>query len=82
MSGEGTIIGVSLPMTLSLQVFPYKQWCATASADLTALKLTALVYYQFCVPLTDRCGSRNTLFSLGSWSVYNRNWKLIERSCG
>ena len=82
MSGDGTIVDVSLPMTLSLQVHPYNQWCATASADLTALRLTALAYYQLCWPWPFRgCGSRNTLFRLGSWTAIRWNRKLIER-CG
>ena len=77
MSGDGTLIDVGLPMTLSEH--PFNRWCATASADLTALRLSARVYYQWCWFLG--CGSRNTLFSLGSWSVISWNWILIER-CG
>ena len=80
MSGDGTIVDVSLPMSLSLQVHPYNQWCATVSADLTALKLTARVYYQWCL-LSVSCGSRKTLFQLGSWSAIRWNRNLIQ-SCG
>lgn len=79
VSGDGTIVDVGLPMTLSLQVYPYNQWCATVSADLTALKLTARVYYQWCWFLG--CGSRNTLFRLGSWSAISWNRNLIQH-CG
>ena len=78
VSGHGTLIDVGLPMTLSLQVHPI-QWCATVSADLTVLRLSASVYYQWCWFLG--CGSRNTLFRLGSWSAIRWNRKLIER-CG
>ena len=79
MSGDGTIVNVGLPMTLSLQVHPYKQVCATVSVDLTAFRMSARVYYQWCWFLG--CGSRNTLFRLGSWSAISWNRKLIER-CG
>ena len=77
MSGDGTIVDVGLPMTLSLQVHPYKQLCATVSADLTALRLTARVYYQLCY--ISGCGSRNTLFRLASWDAIRWNRKLIKR---
>ena len=80
MSGDGTLIDVGLPMTLSLQVHPYIQWCATVSADLTVLRLSARVYYQFC-GLFLGCGSRKTLFRLGSWSASSWNKELIKR-CG
>ena len=78
MSGDGTLIDVGLPMTLSLQVHPYKQLCTTVSADLTVLRLSARVYYQFC-GLFLGCGSRKTLFRLGSWDAIRWNRKLIER---
>lgn len=83
MSGDGTIVDVGLPMKLSSQVRPFSpslQWCASVSADLTALKMTASVYYQFCWPWPFRgCGSRNTLFRLASWEAIRWNRKLIER---
>ena len=79
MSGDGTIVNVGLPITLSLKVYPYKRWCVTASADLTALGLTVSAYYQLCY-ITD-CFSRKTLFTLGSWSGISWSKKLIER-CG
>ena len=79
MSGDGTIVDVGLPTTLSLQVHSREEWCATVFADLTALRLNASVYYQWC--WFPGCGSRNTLFSLGSWSAIRWNRKLIER-CG
>ena len=78
MSGDGTLIDVGLPMTLSLQVHPYIQWCATVSADLTVLRMSARVYYQFCAFFLG-CGSRNTLFRLGSWSAISWNKELIKR---
>ena len=79
MSGDGTIVDAGLPITLSLQVHPYKQWRATVSADLTALRLTARVYYQLCYIFG--CGSRKTLFRLRLWDGIRWNRKLIER-CG
>lgn len=79
MSGDGTIVDVGLPMTLVVQVHPSKKSCATVSADLTALKMTASVYYQLCYIV--RCGSRKSLFRLGSLDEIRWNRKLIER-CG
>ena len=77
MSGDGTIVDVGLPMTLSLQVHPYRRVCATVSVDLTAFRLSARVYYQWCYIIG--CGSRNTLFRLASWDAIRWNRKLIVR---
>ena len=79
VSGDGTIVDVDLPMTLSSNLQPYKHSCATVSVDLTALSMTASVYYQLCYIFG--CDSRKTLFRLESSDAIRSNRRLIQR-CG
>ena len=74
MYGDGTIVGVGLPT--SLQIYS-SRWCTTVSAELTAMELTAGLYYQWCGIFG--CGRRNNLLTFGTWAAIRRNWKLIER---
>jgi len=77
--GDGTIVRVGLPVTLSLQVNPSESWCVTMSADLTALELSAGLYYQWCYIIA--CGSRKTIKRLGTFDAISKNWELMPTRC-
>jgi len=77
--GDGTIVRVDLPVTLSLQVYPSESWCTTISADLTALELSAGLYYRWCWIIA--CGSRKTIHRFGTWDGISRNWELMPTRC-
>ena len=70
---------VGLPVTLSLQEYPPESssWCTTVSADLTALELSAGLYYRWCWFFD--CGPRKDILKSGTWDVFRRRWKLIKR---
>ena len=77
-SGDGTIVRVGLPVTLSLLENPSESWCTTLSANLAALELSASLYYQWCAGFFG-CGSQKTIFRFGTWNAISRNWNLITR---
>ena len=78
--GDGTILRVGLPVTLSLQVYPSESWCTTISADMTALELSAGLYYQWCYIIA--CGSRKTIDRFGKLDAISRDWELMPTRCG
>ena len=80
--GEGTLLGVALPATLSYQATrsPGKRWCLDLSARLTALQLRAGIFYQWRTGF--RWGKRRTLVELGKSSGITRNWRLLNKCTG
>lgn len=79
--GDGTLVRVGLPVTLSYQAArsPGKKWCVNLSARLTALELSAGIFYQWWDWWGWDWGTRHILYEFGRWSAINRNWKVIER---
>lgn len=80
--GNGTLVRTGLPVALSYQEgrSPGKKWCMELSARLTALELSAGIFYQLR-HWWHGWGERHTLYEFGKWSAYNRNWELWEK-CG
>lgn len=80
--GEGTLLGVGLPATLSYQGTrsPGKRWCLDLSARLNALQMKAGIFYQWRRGL--RWGKRQTLVELGKSSGITRNWRLLNKCAG
>lgn len=81
--GDGTLVRVSLPVTLSYEARRVlgKQWCVALNARLTALELSAGIFYQWWSWWWWDWGDRNTLYEFGKWSAINRDWQVIDR-CG
>ena len=79
--GDGTLVRVGLPVTLSYQEnrSPGSQWCTSLSVNLTALELSAGAFYQ--KRHWWHWGTRHTLYEFGKWDAIQRNWKELER-CG
>lgn len=81
--GDGTLVRVSLPVTLSYEASRVsgKQWCVALNARLTALELSAGIFYQWWSWWWWDWGDRNTLYEFGKWSAINSDWQVIYR-CG
>lgn len=79
--GDGTLIRVDLPVTLSYHAARSagRKWCVDLSSSLTALELSARIYYQWRNWWS--WGTRHTLIEFGTWDGINYNRKLLER-CG
>ena len=80
--GDGTLVRVGLPVTLSYQATrsSREKWCLDMSARLTALELRAGIFYQWRT-WWFRWGRRRTLYEFGRWAAINRNWGLLA-ICG
>ena len=80
--GDGTLARVGLPVTLSYQATRSsgKKWCMDRSVRLTALELSAGIFYQWR-SWWFGWGRRHTLYEFGRLSAINRNWKLLSK-CG
>lgn len=78
--GDGTLLSAGLPATLFLRKHPSAISCATVSADLTALKLSAGLYFELCLSFRS-CGERKNLLRFGTWAAIRRNWTLMEPRC-
>ena len=81
--GDGTLVRVGLPVTLSYQEarYPGKRWCVDLSARLNALELSAGIFYQWWDWWWWDWGTRHTLYEFGKWSALDKNWKVLGR-CG
>ena len=80
--GDGTLVRVGLPVTLSYQAnrSPGKKWCLDLSTRLTALEFNATIFYEWG-DLWFGWGTRHTLYEFGRWAAINRNLRLLT-SCG
>ena len=79
--GDGTLVRVGLPVTLSYQENRSlgSQWCTSLSVRLTVLELSAGLFYQW--GHWWHWGTRYTLNEFGKWDAIQRNWTELER-CG
>jgi len=77
--GDGTLVRVGLPVMLSYRDNrdPGNEWCVDLSVRLTALELSAGLFYQWWHWW--HWGTRHTLYEFGKWDAIQRNWKELER---
>lgn len=79
-NGDGTLIRIGLPLTLS---YCECEWCLRLSSRLTALKLSADIFYQWRKWSWSKWkfywGKRKTIYKFGKWSAIKKNWKLLEQ---
>ena len=80
--GDGTLVRVGLPVTLSYQATRSsgEKWCLDLSVRLTALELRAGIFYQWRTWWFG-WGRRRTLYEFGRWSAINRSWEVLAE-CG
>jgi len=80
--GDGTLVRVGLPVTLSYQATRSsgEKWCLDLSTRFTALEFSAGIFYQWR-GWWFRWGTRHTLYEFGRWAAIHRNWRLLA-SCG
>ena len=80
--GDGTLARVGLPVTLSYQATrsSREKWCLDLSVRLTALELSAGIFYQWR-GWWFGWGTRHTLYEFGRWAAINKNWHELA-SCG
>ena len=77
--GDGKLIQVSLPVTLS---YWKRRWCVNLFNDLAALELSAGIFYQWFNFWHWHWGTRHTLVKLGDWSTITRDWDVPEKCAG
>ena len=85
--GYGTLLRVSLPVTLSYQAIrpPGKRWCLDLSARLSALQVRAGIFYQWRNRWSWRglrWGRRRTLVGFGRSSGITWNGRLLNKCAG
>lgn len=81
--GDGTLVRVGFPVTLSYQEgrTPGKKWCVALSARLTALEVTAGIFYEWWNWWWWDWGERNILYEFGTWAAIRSDWQVLSR-CG
>ena len=77
--GDGTLVRVGLPVTLSYQAARSSgsQWCVNLSTRLTALKLSGRLFYQW--RHWWKWGTRHTIYQFGKWDAIVRDWEELDR---
>lgn len=75
--GSGTLVQLSLPVTLT---YNGNNWCLDVSCDLTALKLSASIYYRWWNWnfWSWDWGERNTFKDFGTISAIEKKWQEIS----
>ena len=74
--GSGTLVQLSLPVTLT---YNGNNWCLDVSCDLTALKLSAGIYYHWWNWLSWDWGERRTYKNFGTISAIEKEWQEISK---
>ncbi|KAJ7389124.1 hypothetical protein OS493_033446 [Desmophyllum pertusum] len=79
--GDGTIVRVSLPVTLSYQAGRSrgKKWCVALSSRLTALELSAGIFYQWWDWWDWDWGKRRTIKKFGKSKAIEKDWQVLSR---
>ena len=79
--GDGTLMRVGLPLTLSYQEVrsPGRKWCLKLSARTTALELSAGIFYQWCDFWWRKWGTRHKLHEFAKWSALKKNWNVLNK---
>ena len=79
--GDGTIVRVSLPVTLSYQAgrSREKKWCVALSSRLTALELSAGIFYQWWDWWDWDWGKRRTIKKFGKSKAIEKDWQVLSR---
>ena len=80
--GDGTLIRIGLPLTLS---YCDCKWCLRLFARLTALKLSAGIFYRWRKWSWKKglyWGEKKILHEFGKWDAIEKNWKLLEKCTG
>lgn len=74
--GSGTLVQLSLPVTLS---YNGNNWCLDVSCDLTALKLSARIYYQRWNLWSWEWGELMIFEDFGTWAAIEKKWQVISK---
>lgn len=79
--GDGTLVRVGLPVVLSYRdnLYPGNKWCVGLSVRLTALELSAGLFYQWWDFWGWHWDKRHTLYEFGEWDTLSRSRKELER---
>lgn len=80
IDGSGTLVELALPATLS---YKEGEWCLDVSCDLTALKLSARIYYQTRYWSWSswkwKWTKKKTIKSFGTSSAIKKKWEIISK---
>ena len=75
--GKGTLVELSLPVTLTYN--QGNKWCLDVSCDLTALKLSASIYYRLWNFWRWDWGERRTFKDFGTLSAIEKKWQVTSK---